>query len=74
MDNFFFMDKDFLEFVAKYPMRNVVVHKKFFFSLDIFFTISIKGGELFLGLELWLRTNTYRTPYFHAFHECTGDY
>jgi hypothetical protein len=25
--NVFSLDKDYLEFVAKYPMRNIVVHK-----------------------------------------------
>ncbi len=29
--NVFSLGKDYLEFVAKYPMRNIVVHKPFYY-------------------------------------------
>ena len=69
------MGKDCLDFVVNYPMRNVVVHKDFF-VLKYFLFFS-RGGFCFWDRSSVTSTyeyRTYRTPYIHTFHECTGDY
>jgi len=48
MDNFFSMDKDCLEFVVKYTMRNVGVHKDTLFFLTSF-SISQSKGENYIS-------------------------
>jgi hypothetical protein len=44
--NVFSLGKDSLEFVAKYPMRNIVVHKYF---IIILFFIIVRGRILMGG-------------------------